>query len=115
MKVSYEKIEPISRGEAEMALQGVDPEKTVLALLSLAHYDLDWQWVQERCLNSLGSSLPDVRMAAITCLGHLARIHRQIDRDRVLPALNHLRSNPDLVGKIDDAIEDIELFTGDAA
>jgi len=49
---------------------------------------------------------------AATCLGHLARIHRQLDTDAVTAALDRQRGD-ELVGpRAEDALDDIDLYMG---
>lgn len=81
-----------------------------LTLVRLAFHDSDWRWVQSRCLEYSGHPDADVRGAAVTCLGHIARIHRQLDLDEVLPVLERLHRDPDLFGHAEDSLNDIEHF-----
>ena len=80
-----------------------------------ASHVADWEWVQDRCLDFLDSPLPDVRNTAITCLGHLARIHKQLNRPKVLAALTSKLSDPQCAGRAEDAMEDIAMFARDEA
>jgi hypothetical protein len=79
-------------------------------ILSLALYDPDWRSTQDRCLNLLTDPDQDVVATAILGLAHLARLHRQLDIDRVLPALQQLASVPGLAGRVSDALDDIKIF-----
>ncbi|MET0233015.1 MAG: hypothetical protein ABW224_00080 [Kibdelosporangium sp.] len=81
-------------------------------LLGLTNHDPDWRWVQEQCLALLAHPDKDVRGLAATCLGHLARIHRTIDLDKVVPALRQRSADPAIAGQIEDALEDIEMYVG---
>ena len=52
----------------------------------------------------------DVRAMAALSLGHVARIHSQLDLDRVVPALTALVTT-DIVGsRARDALDDIDVF-----
>jgi hypothetical protein len=106
----YEEVNPMSREDAELALRGPDPAALVKALLSVTYYDPDRQWVEARCLELLQAPIEMVKHAAITCLGHLARIHGKVDLTIVLPALQAMRNQPSLIGTIDDALDDISMF-----
>jgi hypothetical protein len=57
-------------------------------------------------------SEPAVRGLAATCLGHLARIHRQLDTATVIPRLNEMLTDPDVKGVAQDALDDISVFIG---
>lgn len=53
---------------------------------------------------------PEVAGLAITYFGHIVRIHRELDVDRVMRILNELRNNPELAGSVSDALDDINLY-----
>jgi hypothetical protein len=113
--VRYRNITPLSPEQADQIFRGNHAEEIVHALLSITHYESDWHWVQDRALSCLHSPSPDVRRTAVLCLGHLARIHGQIDRPKVIAALTKLRTDPECSGQVEDALEDIEKFTQDSA
>jgi hypothetical protein len=66
--------------------------------------------VQEKCLFFFQSDNPDIRKLAATCLGHVARIHNKIDKERVVAILKSHLKDPDIAGAIQDALDDIEMF-----
>lgn len=113
--MKYEGIVPLTREQAEQDLSGANAEKIVCALLSIGNHESDWQWAQDRALSFMQSPRPEVRRAAVMCLGDLARIHRRIERAKVLPALKELLADPECSGQAEDAIDDIEVFTKEAA
>jgi hypothetical protein len=115
MKVRYEEPAPMSRDDAERALQSPNPDEIGAALLASALDDPDWRWVQEQCLRGLQHSSEQVRGLALTCLGHVARIHGHLDMERVLPVLAGLRTHPSLAGRVEDVLDDIEMFLERAA
>jgi hypothetical protein len=51
-----------------------------------------------------------VRWYAAICLGHLARIHRQLDLEVVLQRLTELQTDPLVKAGADDALDDIRFF-----
>ncbi|MEO7659498.1 MAG: hypothetical protein ABIV48_07775 [Pyrinomonadaceae bacterium] len=106
----YQEVPTISREDAETAFSSGVAERICDALVRVTFNDSDWRWVQERCLFLINSSDPEVRGLAVTCLGHLARIHKNLDLNKVLPILENLRSNADIGGKVEDALDDIETF-----
>lgn len=108
----YREPQPISRSEAASAFASGIPNRICETLVSLAYYDPDWRWVQVKCLEFSRHSDPDVRGLAATCLGHLARIHRQLDTAIVVPRLNEMLTDPDVKGTAQDALDDISLFIG---
>jgi hypothetical protein len=108
--MKYEEVQPTKKDQAEKAFRGNKPEEIVRALLGVTWHVADWEWVQDRCLDFLDSPMPDVRNTAITCLGHLARIHKKLNRSKVLAALTGKLSDPQCSGRAEDAMEDIEMF-----
>jgi hypothetical protein len=107
----YKAPQPMDRTEAERIFAGNDEFQICNALVSITFYDPDWKWVQALCLRFLetpGTS-KGVRSLAATCLGHVARIHRTIDLDIVVPLLESLLDDPEM-GTAGDALDDIRVF-----
>lgn len=109
--MEYHEIFPLSRHELEKLLDSGKERAIIDALLSAAYYDADWRWVQETCLRFLDHSDRGVRSIAIICMGHIARIHKTLDVEIVLPRLLALKAeDPSIAPSVDDAIEDIQVF-----
>jgi hypothetical protein len=109
-KLKYREPHPVSREAAEAAFDSENPEQIAEALVNVAFHDTDWRWAQERCLGFLRDDVAAVRQIAVTCLGHLARIHRRLDLERVLPALDEVSHDPAV--QVEDALDDIHMFIG---
>src|SRR5919205_72563 len=95
-KLIYQEPHPITREEAEAAFTSGDPERISRALVNVAFYDDDWRWVQEQCLGFTRNDVAAVRQIAVTCLGHVGRVHRRLDLERVLPAFDELSHDPEV-------------------
>ena len=106
----YHEVLKRDRKEIELLLSVGRKSDIQDALLSAAYYDLEWRWVQGQCLNYLSHSDPDIRYIAATCLGHVARIHRELDIELVLPRLHELRADPLIASGVNDALDDIKFF-----
>lgn len=100
----------LPRDEAVASLDASDQKVRIDGLLSLALYDPDWRLVQGICLTLLDDPDQDVRATAVLGLAHLARLHGDLDLDRVMPELRRLQSTPALSGRVEDALDDIETF-----
>ena len=109
-KLTYQEPHPITRDEAKAAFASGDPERIAHALVNVAFHEADWRWVQERCLGFARADVAAVRQIAVTCLGHMARIHGRLDLDRVLPVFDELSRDPEV--QVDDALDDIRMFMG---
>lgn len=104
----------LSRDEVARAFEVGDPDVLSAALIALAFHEPDWRWAQDRCLEALDHESPVVRGLAALCLGHVARIHRRLDLDRVRPRLEALAPDPDAGGRAQDALADIARFLAGA-
>ncbi|MCD8213051.1 MAG: hypothetical protein LUC34_03220 [Campylobacter sp.] len=86
-------------------------EKKPKMLLELVFSIDDPQWLQKLCLKCAHSDDTYLAGLAVTCLGHIARIHKKLDLDIVLPFLQDLiNSGGSLAGQAGDAMDDIEIF-----
>ena len=108
--MKYEDVEPISRQEALSAFSSGSPEAIADALIRAVLHDPDWRWTQDICIKYANHEDQSIRLLAVTCFGHLARIHRKLDLDRVLPILEGLSKDEKTAGRVEDAIDDIRLF-----
>jgi len=73
----------------------------------------DAEWLQKIFIKQL--TVPDVEVqgAAITCLGHLARLHRRIDVDSLIgPFQRIFADQPVLRGRLNDVVDDLQVFLG---
>lgn len=108
--MKYHEIFPMGRPELEALMESGNENAIVEALLSAAYFDPDWRWVQGTCLRFLDHTDAGVRANAATCLGHIARIHKNLDLDVVLPKLSSLKGDVATRPWIEDALEDIHFF-----
>jgi hypothetical protein len=112
--MKYETIEPIGREQAERLLAKDNAEVICRTLVRVAMFDSDRRWVQSQCSRFAGHKDSSVRGVAATCLGHLARIHKAIDEDEVIPVVRQLLadSNPQVRAIAEDTISDFSIFLG---
>jgi hypothetical protein len=108
--MEYHEIFRMDRGDLEKLLESGNESAIVEALLSAAYYDPDWRWVQGLCLRFLDHGDRNVRWNAATCLGHIARIHRNLDLELVLPKLIALKADPSIASSVEDGLGDIHFF-----
>jgi hypothetical protein len=108
--MKYHEVLPMSRADLEVSLNSGNVEAIHAALLSAAYFDPEWRWVQQHCLSFLNHHDNSVRWVAATCLGHIARIHGQLDVEIVLDRLVPLKMDPEIGSGVEDALEDIKFF-----
>ena len=108
----YEPPQPTSRHDAEQVFRTGTTEEICETLVALALHEDDAAWVESICLEFTRHPSPNVRAIAATCLGHLARIHGQLNLGLVLPSLQRLLQDPSTSGYAENALSDIEIFMG---
>ena len=109
-KMKYESPGVWSKEDAARVFSGHDNVKIPDALLGIVNSVGDYEWVVDQCLSFLDSKDEWVAKTAIICLGHIARIHRKIDRKKVIPALEKAALRDELSENVENALEDIEMF-----
>lgn len=107
---SYQEPTPTTFEAVRTNLGAGDLAAATFGMVGLAFHEPDWRRCQELFLGLLDHPDHNVRGTAAICLGHLARLHHELDTDRVLPALRARLDDPQMGGIADDAIEDIEQF-----
>ena len=110
MNLRYEELLPLEREDAERLLASSDPSGISNALIRVALHYPDWEWVQTKCILLADHPDVNVRRTSALCLGHIARIHRELDLNKVLPVLNMLLKDSDVEGVVQDVLDDIDLF-----
>ena|SRR6266550_2157750 len=108
----YEAIARRSKDEVESAISTNDPEELLYAVLSAALYADDREWAEDICLRLSSHEHFNVRGNAILGLGHIARIHGDLDELRAKPVIEAaLQDENDYVrGHANDAADDVEAF-----
>ncbi len=112
--MKYEKLEPISKKKAKELLARSDRELVCRTLVRIAMFEPDRRWAQSQCLRFAQHQDSFIRGVAATCLGHLARIHREIDEEEVIPVVRQLLhdADPATRGKAEDALSDFSTYLG---
>jgi hypothetical protein len=108
--MKYEALEPIGLHDAKASMASGDPSRIADALVRASLSDIDAKWVEAACLGSLDLRDLQVRWSALTALGHLARRYRNLDVAATLKAIQPVRDHPSLAGKVEDLLDDIEVF-----
>ncbi|MDR1347299.1 MAG: hypothetical protein LBJ63_02555 [Prevotellaceae bacterium] len=103
-----------SKEKIELIVNSNDVDSATKTLLDICFNPNDWKWVQDICLSLITANKnEDVRRLAVTCLGHLARIHSTIEKEKVIPFLKKIKKGDiNIAGTIDDALDDINMFAG---
>jgi len=75
--------------------------------------DRCWLYVESLIVEFLEHPDPWVRGACAIAAGHVARIHRVLTIDRIVPLIERLLNDSGTSGKAQDALDDIRMFLGD--
>lgn len=108
--LEYEEIIPVSHSDADANLTSNDNQLIARTLIAIGLHDDDWRWVQRHALSFLSHKSELVVSAAILSLAHTARVNRSIDKAAVTTALNAVATDARYVGKVQDALDDIEVY-----
>jgi hypothetical protein len=102
--------DPAWRAEMMAEVASGDVARATDALLSLTNHEADRSWIESVLLRIIDGNYDlQVRQLAVICLGHVARIHRDISESAV-SKLKSLVRDPDFSSRSANALEDIEIF-----
>ena len=105
----------LNKAEIEEKIFSIDKEICTHAILEMV-FNADREevdWVSDYLVKLSENTNPTVSGLALTCFGHLARLHGYMgDHRRVVALLETFRNSPvsELRGRAEDALEDIEIF-----
>lgn len=100
------------RDRSLSAIRDGSAEDAARALLALTLDDPEGRWVEDILVECFeGDRTNDVRLLALTCFGHLARIHGALEGPRSVPLVQRMAVTPGFEGRARDALDDIEMFT----
>ena len=108
--MSYQEVLPITRQEAEAVFSGQNIKDICDALVRVTYHDNDPHWLQKLCFRFCRHDSAEVRGLAVQCFGHIARIHRTLDLQRVKAVLTELLADTEISGRVEDAMDDINMF-----
>jgi hypothetical protein len=106
--VSFPEQTRLSHADAEAAFRSDDTAAICSALASVTLTDWDRTWLEDWCVSLAEHPEPAVRQISATCLGHIARRFRTIDRSSV-EALQRLCEHDETRTYAQDALEDVRL------
>jgi HEAT repeat protein len=108
--MNEEEEEYFTRASAAEAFKNGSAERICSAMVAVALSDPDWKWSQDQFLELLQHENVQVRALAATCLGHVARVHQQLDKEIVLAALKAKANDKAIEENIKNALDDIRMF-----
>jgi hypothetical protein len=108
--MKYQTPAPLSRAEINLDLNSGDTLKIANAVISAALHDADLDYVEAIVVRFLSHPDPWVRGVSAVAASHIARIHRALSVNEIVPLIEHLLEDPSTNGKARDALDDIETF-----
>ena len=93
----------------EEILKSDDREKKISVLVGMISGVDDWFWLQEKLLEFISDDDFWIAKNAIVGLSDVVRIHKKLDKDKVIRKLRSLNNNS-LNGIIENVIDDIIIF-----
>jgi hypothetical protein len=106
--MSFQEQTRLTHAEAEQAFRSDDTASICSAIASVTLTDWDRTWLEGWCVSLSEHPEPAVRQISATCLGHIARRFRTIDRAAV-EALERLCEDPESRTYAQDSLEDVRL------
>src|SRR5690349_4091843 len=106
--MKYVPIQPMTKDAVAREIASRDTARVTRALVAAALHEPDRSWVEDLVARAITSHDAQVRSVAITCVGHVARVHGALDLDRFGPLLRcAAESDRVLAGRVDEALSDI--------
>lgn len=112
MTMQYRDPVEIPKADIDRMLESSVPEAAVDACLSIAYFEVDWEWALTR-LSGVVFDLdrPDpLRNLAVTCIGHLVRRNRTVDVAMAERLFLRLAADRAVAGTASDALDDLHMF-----
>jgi hypothetical protein len=110
--MKYENPTMYPRAEVERIFASGTPEEIRTALVGSILGGAPRDWAERECIRLAASADSSLRQIAATCVGHVARIHGQVDVATVVPVLLALQQDLDTAPQASDAIDDLVMFAG---
>lgn len=109
MEMKYQNYLYTDKAEVSRLLLSDSEKVRASAIVGMVNGISDVQWVEDQLLHLLDDSSFWVAKGAIVGLGNLARIHGQLNQERVKAAFETIE-RADLKGAISDTLDDFNIF-----
>jgi hypothetical protein len=91
-------------------LKSNNKDLVVRTLMDITFNFDDSEWIVDRCIELIADPSEDIAGLAVTCIGHVARMHGKLDLKKVMPILTSALNDARIKGRVEDAIDDINQF-----
>jgi hypothetical protein len=106
----YEEAKPISKREVRLALR-MSEDMASPAIVRAALTINDREWVESLVIGILTHDVRiQLRRASLVAAGHLARLHKRLNLETIVPLIRDCIREKELAGTAEDALEDITIY-----
>lgn len=106
----YDEPSDISKVEFSEIVANGTAESKCEAAVRAVHSIADYDWLVAEFKSLLKDPNIEVRGVAATCIGHLARLHDEANKEQLIEILNSVSEDADIQGRVEDAMDDIGIF-----
>lgn len=110
MSYKYDEPSNISKDQFQRIITEGVIDIMCQAIVNAVHYISDYDWLLYEYGLLLKHPSVEVRGVTVSCIGHLARLHDEANKDQLLVLLKPLLSDSKITGRVEDAIDDINIF-----
>ena len=110
MSFRYQAPSDISKKKFLDIIAGNEVVSMCQAIVDAVHGIDDYDWLLLEFNGLLKHQNEHVRGVTVTCIGHLARLSPDANREQLLSILQPLLSDSSIVGRVEDAIDDVNFF-----
>ena len=105
-------IEPtkISKDEFTQTIASGSIESKCDAIVRAAYFIPDYDWLVSQFTKLVNDPNYQIRGVTITCIGHIARLYENSDKQQLLQIVEPFLSDSQIGGRAEDAIDDINTF-----
>lgn len=107
---TYVKPTAIDKEEYAQIIGSGSIELKCDAIVRAVHSIADYDWLVSEFSKLINDSDSDIRGVTVTCIGHIARLYEQSDKQQLLQIVEPLLSDSEISGRVEDAIDDINTF-----
>lgn len=105
-------VEPtnISKDEFNQTIASGSIESKCDAIVRAAYFIPDYDWLVFQFTKLVNDLNYQIRGVTITCIGHIARLYENSDKQQLLKIFEPFLSDSEIGGRAEDSIDDINTF-----
>ena len=100
----------ISKDEFNQTIASGSIESKCDAIVRAAYFIPDYDWLVFQFTKLVNDPNYQIRGVTITCIGHIARLYENSDKQQLLKIFEPFLSDSEIGGRAEDSIDDINTF-----